>query len=100
MDIYDIINWLNEFADQDSDLCYKKDSGEFPSHRFNPSTLVTLWECGAVAIIDNIIYFISEDDGYWFAKETSPEFHINWSKNFIACLNKAVEEYKSLQNGN
>jgi hypothetical protein len=30
--------------------------------------IVSTWQCGAIVSIEKQIFFISEDDGYWFVK--------------------------------
>jgi hypothetical protein len=71
----------------------------------------TCWDCGAIVYIDGSIYYIDEDDGYWWVNESSfqigdqsrevfgyksPGTSIGWAKDIAEALirlNKYVEEH-------
>lgn len=67
--IKEILKFLNEKYNQNSeDYCII--NGAKPSViRFDDETAISLWACGAIVCIKSCLYFIQEDDGFWFCNE-------------------------------
>lgn len=105
-ELNDILNYLNQRFNQDSEE-YSIFTGAKPQViRFNETTAISIWGCGAIVCIGRLVYFIMEDDGHWFAKEyvekdnirRSPEFgmlshfSLAWGESFINAF-KALNDY-------
>jgi hypothetical protein len=95
-----IVNWLNENYNQDSDK-YCIINGPKPEVvRYDKETAISLWSCGAIICIGSLLYFISEDDGNWFIRESERDygfqstFSIGWAESFIKALKKLIEYTK------
>ncbi len=98
-----IVNWLNKNYNQDSEN-YSIFNGAKPEVvRYDENTAISLWACGAIVCIGDIIYFIGEDDGNWFLLETirndkyedygyQDSFSIGWAKSFYDAM-KRLEDY-------
>jgi hypothetical protein len=93
-----IVNWLNENYNQDSEN-YSIFMGAKPEViRYDEHTAISLWACGAIVCIRSILYFITEDDGNWFLLETHEDygfqniFSIGWAKSFSDAI-KRLEDY-------
>lgn len=64
-----ILDMLNSQYSQDSEN-YSIIHGPKPEIiRFDEETAISLWACGAIVCVKSIMYFISEDDGYWFCPD-------------------------------
>ena len=64
-----ILDMLNSQYSQDSEN-YSIFHGPKPEIiRFDEETAISLWACGAIVCVKSIMYFISEDDGYWFCRD-------------------------------
>lgn len=97
-----IVNWLNENYNQDSEN-YNIFKGAKPEVvRYDEHTAISLWACGAIVCIKTIMYFIEEDDGNWFLSEAKSGmyedygyqacFSIGWAKSFSDAM-KRLEDY-------
>ena len=98
-----IVNWLNENYNQDSEN-YNIFKGAKPEVvRYDEHIAISLWACGAIVCIKTIMYFIEEDDGNWFLSETKrcdtyedygyqDCFSIGWAKSFSDAI-KRLEDY-------
>jgi len=96
-----IIEYLNENFNQDSED-YDIFGGARPQvFKYGEHAAVSLWACGAIVCIYDILYFIQEDDGNWFIRNedaVQDSFSIGWAPSFI----KAMERLKDFvkENGN
>lgn len=64
---------------------------------YNDEVDIALWACGAVVNIEDMIYFISENDGNWSYTEESCDpssnyayltpFSIGWAKSIAKAIN-------------
>lgn len=98
-----IVNWLNENYNQNSEN-YSIFNGAKPEViRYNEHTAISLWACGAIVCIGAIMHFIAEDDGNWFLLEGrrngnyedygyQDSFSIGWAKSFYDAM-KRLEDY-------
>lgn len=89
-----IIDYLNDNVDQESEILWMKDDRLLPFIRYDKDIVIVLWHCGAFIIINNIIHFICEDDGHWFLSNDEC-FHIDWLPYYIEGLNKALSTYRN-----
>lgn len=89
-----IISYLNDKINQESEILWMKDDGLLPFIRYDKDIVIVLWYCGAFVIINDIIHFISEDDGYWFLSNDAC-FHTNYISYYIEGLNKALSVYRN-----
>jgi hypothetical protein len=65
-----IVDWLNKNYNQDSEN-YSIFNGAKPDvFRYDEHTAISLWSCGAIILIESILYFIEEDDGNWYLLES------------------------------
>ena len=95
-----IVYWLNENYNQDSEN-YSIFNGAKPEViRYNKEIAISLWACGAIVCIGSLLYFISEDDGNWFIRDSEEEygfqstFSIGWAESFSEALKKLIEYTK------
>ena len=88
-----IVNWLNENYNQDSEN-YSIFNGAKPEViRYDEHTAISLWACGAIVCVESILYFIGEDDGNWFSDYyRQNSFSIGWAKSFSDAM-KRLEDY-------
>lgn len=93
-----IVNWLNKNYNQDSKN-YSIFSGAKPEViRYNKEIAISLWACGAIVCIGSLLYFISEDDGNWFIRDSEGDyglqstFSIGWAESFTEAI-KRLENY-------
>ena len=101
-----ITAWLNENYSQDSEN-YNIFSGAKPEViRFDDETAISFWGCGAIVCIGSLLYFIEEDDGFWWIEQDEHTFNhyayqtpfsIGWAESFSNALT-ALNEYVK-QNG-
>ena len=97
----EVMDWLNDEYCQDSPK-YRIIDGPKPEViRYDEETAISLWACGAIVCIGDQIYFIEEDDGFWFTKDTEHNyalqgsFCVGWLDSYtkaLRCLNKYVKE--------
>ena len=87
-----IVDYLNEHYNQDS--CDNYDN----IIRFDEDTAISLWACGAIVCIEDILYFITEDDGSWWINQEESDniamqdaFSIGWINNFTEALTKLAD---------
>ena len=97
-----IVNWLNENYNQNSDN-YSIFYGAKPEVvRYDEHTAISLWACGAIVCIESIIYFIEEDDGYWYLSKNEEYrdcgcqncFSIGWAESFCDAMKMLVDYTK------
>lgn len=80
------------------------------AYPYADKVVFTCWDCGALVYINDGIYYISEDDGYWWVNESifqvgtltrevfgygTPGISIGWAKDIAEALirlNKYIEE--------
>lgn len=93
-----IVYWLNENYNQDSEN-YSISNGAKPEViRYNKEIAISLWACGAIVCIGSLLYFISEDDGNWFIRDSEGDyglqstFSIGWAESFTEAI-KRLENY-------
>lgn len=94
--LYGILDYLNANYHQDSDN-YNLIEGTKPIvFGYDEHSAVSLWACGAIVCIKHLLYFIREDDGYWFTDKngcaTQDCFSIGWSGSFVAAIIR-LQEY-------
>ena len=65
---------------------------------YTDKVVFVCWECGAIVYIDRGIYYIAEDDGYWYIEKSVLEFgreefgyksggySIGWAKDIADAL--------------
>ena len=93
----EVVDYLNKRLNQGTNE-YSIVQGAKPQViRFDKTTAISTWACGAVVCIGSILYFISEDDGHWYYNDRGfqSNFSIGWADSFINAitnLNKYVEE--------
>lgn len=101
-ELKEIVRWLNKNYNQDSEN-YDIFCGSKPEViRYNDHCAISLWSCGAIVCIYDILYFIAEDDGYWWINDEQNEssanyasqkvFSIGWAESFSNAL-KDLKEY-------
>lgn len=93
-----IVYWLNENYNQDSEN-YSIFKGAKPEVvRYDEHTAISLWACGAIVCISSSLYFIEEDDGNWFIRDSEGDyglqstFSIGWAEKFTEAI-KRLENY-------
>ena len=95
-----VADYLNGRFTQDSEE-YNIGAGAKPQLiKFDEDTLISTWACGAIVCIDDLMYFIEEDDGHWFFNRDVYDnmgclnyFNVEWTGSFIQAMS-AVSEYK------
>lgn len=114
MEIKEIVEYLNSRFSQDSPE-YSIFMGAKPQViRLDEETAISLWACGAIVCRGSMLFFISEDDGNWFAAEyvdkddigdhfeLHPDwfiqegmqgcFNIGWADSFIRAM-QSLKDY-------
>lgn len=108
-----VLDYLNDHFNQNSEEYSIVDGAKPQVIRFDERTAISLWGCGAIVCIGQMLYFIQEDDGSWFAPEyitveaaelnldvwkkypyvgMLSGFNIGWIESFSNAL-KALDEY-------
>ena len=64
-----ILDMLNTQYSQDTENYTYLQEGKQKVIRFDEETAISLWACGAIVCVKSIMYFIQEDDGYWFCRD-------------------------------
>lgn len=101
MEIQGILDYLNKNYNQNSPN-YSIFCGAKPEViRLDATTAVSFWGCGAIVCDGDQIYFIKEDDGYWFTSSnnntvsrkdcTQTSFSIAWGRGFADAMTKLCE---------
>lgn len=85
-----VINYLKDTYDIDKN--YKAYGNRCKTDKiikFQNNVFISHWELGAIVCIDEILYFIFENDGRWFIRKdySLDSFHISWLDSFIKALN-------------
>lgn len=90
-----LVDYLNKNYNQDSDD-YSIFCGSKPGVvEYNDHIAISLWACGAIVCIYDQMFFISEDDGYWWVNDEEKEygrfgyqdsFSIGWAESFINAM--------------
>ena len=97
----EVMDWLNDEYCQDSPKYSIIDGPKSEVIRYDEETAISLWACGAIVCVGGQIYFIEEDDGFWFTKDTEynyalqSSFSIGWVDSYTKALkrlNKYVKE--------
>lgn len=97
----EVMDWLNDEYCQDSPKYSIIDGPKSEVIRYDEETAISLWACGAIVCVGDQIYFIEEDDGFWFTKDTEynyalqSSFSIGWVDSYTKALkhlNKYVKE--------
>lgn len=97
-----VVDWLNKNYNQDSEN-YNVFFGSKPGVvKYNDHIAISLWGCGAVVCIYDMLYFVEEDDGSWWIKEEEDKkygeygyqgsFSIAWAEGFAEAV-KRLKEY-------
>ena len=94
-EILDVVDWLNENYNQDSEN-YNIFFGSKPEVvRYNDHIAVSPWACGAIVCFYDIMYFICEDDGQWWIhndkEAVQTGFSIGWAKSFCEAIERLKE---------
>ena len=108
-----ILDYLNERFNQESEEYSFFNGAKQQVIRFDERTAISLWACGAIICVGQMLYFIQEDDESWFAPEyitvedaernldfwknyphigMQSNFNIGWIESFSNAL-KALNEY-------
>jgi len=92
-----ITDYLNKRFNQKSGEYNISDGPKLQIIRYDIDTAISIWACGAIVCIGDMIYFISEDDGNWYCNDDYFQsiFSIGWADSFIKAfseLNKYVKE--------
>ena len=100
-ELYDVVNWLNANYNQETEN-YCIFFGAKPGViEYNDHIAISPWACGAIVCINDILFFIEEDDGYWWVNKEEKEFgrsgwqcgfSIGWVDSFVEALN-ALKKY-------
>ena len=102
MEIQGILDYLNKNYNQNSPN-YSIFCGAKPGViRLDDTTAVSFWGCGAIVCDGDQIYFIQEDDGYWYTSSddntvsredyTQSSFSIGWGRGFVDAM-KSLCDY-------
>lgn len=93
----EILDYLNDRFNQESDE-YNIFEGAKPQViRYDEHTAISTWACGAIVCINDLLYFLEEDDGNWFMNQDEyncgyqTTFSIGWAASFINALSKLTE---------
>lgn len=93
-----VVDYLNSHYNQDSeDYCIIR--GARPdTFKCGEHVAVSLWACGAIVCIGDILYFIQEDDGYWFLEDnenpSQGRFSIGWAESFTEAMTRFMDFVK------
>lgn len=98
----EICEWLNNNYNQETEN-YNIFFGSKPGViKYDEHTAISPWACGAIVCIEDILYFIAEDDGNWWINEEKntkhgdfgylTKFSIAWGESFIDAL-KTLKDY-------
>lgn len=60
----DLLNYLNNKYSQKN--CWLDHTEKIPTIEKYKEIIISYWECGAIALIEKWIFFIGQDDLYWF----------------------------------
>lgn len=112
-ELRNVVEYLNKNFNEESEERSMATGDGIHVIRFSDKTAISLWACGAIVYIDDRIYFISEDDGHWFAPEyididridggfiesftkigMLPSFNMFWAGNFINAFQRLVNYIK------
>lgn len=92
-----ILHYLNTTYTQNS-VWFEK-SIEIPKEEVIYNCAIAYWDCGAVVIIKNIVYFITSEDLYWFIPDNSNlYFHYSYSNQVADALIRAKNLYEKINN--
>lgn len=78
----EIINYMNNHFNQDSDDYNFLFGPKNVVIRLDDTTAVSTWDCGAIVCRDTKTFFIDEDDGHWFISERNNGFSSAYMKSF------------------
>ena len=92
-----VVEWLNKNYNQDSEN-YNIFVGSKPGIiEYNDHIAISPWACGAIVCVYDQMYFIGEDDGYWWLNEEEDKkwghygyqtgFSIAWTESFTNAMN-------------
>lgn len=93
----DVIGWLNREYNQESPKYSISDGPKPEVIRYDEETAISLWACGAIVCIGDQIYFIDEDDGFWFTTDTEHNYALQGSF-CIGWLDSYTEALRRLNN--
>lgn len=85
-----VINYLKDIYDIDKNYkAYGTRCKIDKVIKFQNNVFISHWELGAIVSIDEILYFIMENDGSWLIKDyyDLTPFHICYAESFIKALN-------------
>lgn len=85
-----VINYLKETYDIDKNYkAYGTRCKTGKVIKFQNNVFISHWELGAIVCIDEVLYFIIEDDGNWLVRKdySLGSFDIHWLESFINALN-------------
>lgn len=100
-ELEDIIDWLNENYNQESENYCIFNGAKPEVIKYSEHIAISFWACGAIVCIGSILYFLQEDDGNWFTHNDECGiigfqscFSIGWAESFSKALNNLVEYTK------
>lgn len=85
-----VINYLKDIYDIDKNYrAYGTRCKIGKVIKFQNNVFISHWACGAIVCIDEVLYFIMEDDGNWYVKKdySLGSFSSYWLDSFIKALN-------------
>jgi len=90
-----IIAYMNKHFGQDSEEYSIFWGGKPQVIRYDPTTAISIWSCGAIVCMSRMVYFIQEDDGNWFSEEGGQSsFSLGWGESFVKAFNDLNEYVK------
>lgn len=97
----EIVNWLNEKYNQESDDYCVFIGAKREVIRYDEHTAISFWGCGAIVCIGSILYFIGDDDGNWYLIDAGhgvvglqSHFSIGWADDFTNAMKILVDYTK------
>ena len=95
----EVVEYLNENYNQESENYCIVNGPKQEIIRYDPNTASSFWGCGAIVCIGDLIYFVSEDDGFWWTNEdtkhgqcaTAGCFSIGWAESFANAMMRLKE---------
>lgn len=85
-----VINYLKDTYDIDKNYkAYGTRCETDKIIKFQNNVFISHWELGAIVCIDEVLYFIMENDGNWLVRKdySLGSFNIYWLESFIKALN-------------
>lgn len=90
--INEVIDYLNN--------TYNQETGKDPENileKYADDCIIGYWGCGAYIVIENMLFEIGEDDGFWFEFEEEDEHYssVGWAVGKERALHEINEYMKT-----